>query len=352
MSIVTPQTDDLLADLAPVALLALDSRRRIRAANTEAETQLGLSRRSLSGKALSEIIYHDTPLFELIDKAESMAGSMYAHGVPISGPTLAEGLLNNVRIKQDDAGGFILAFAPTHVREGGDHAPGVAAFGRILGHEVKNPLAGISGAAQLLQRDARPEQEELLSIVVSETQRIERLISRLSAFELFSAPRLKPVNIHDTLDRVLKAEEAAFADKVVYRRMYDPSLPPVLGDEDHLHEAFQNLVRNASEASTAAGGTGQVTVRTAYEAGLRIVPKTSPRKRLSAMKVVIQDDGPGIPPDRQAALFEMFQSTKSGGRGLGLSVVGEIVSAHGGQVKVESRPGKTRFSIFLPLAGT
>lgn len=341
---------DQLADAVPVALVALDARRRIVAANAEAEALLGQSRRALSGRALSEIVFHDTPIFELIDKAETLHGDMTAHGVPMSGPHLPSGQVHDIRIRQDSNAGFLIAFSRSLGREATETTPGVAAFGRILGHEVKNPLAGISGAAQLLLRHDNKDQAELLNLILDETRRIERLVTRLSAFELFSAPRLKSVNVHALLDRVLAAEEAAFDERVRYHRLYDPSLPDILGDADHLHEAFQNIMRNASEAACSAEGGSMVTVRTSYEAGFGIMLKSSPRARRRALRVTVEDTGPGIPVERQSAIFEMFQSTKSGGRGLGLSVVGEIVSAHGGQMKMESHPGRTRFSVYLPLA--
>lgn len=352
MSVVDANSSmDALSDAVPIALLALDNRRHISAANMEAEALLGLSRRAMTGKALSEVLYFDTPIFELIDKAESLSGDMTAHGVPMSGPTLASGSVHDIRIRQDDLGGFLIAFSRSLGREVADAGPGVSAFGRILGHEVKNPLAGISGAAQLLMRNSREDQSELLTVVLDETRRIERLVQRLSAFELFSAPRMAPLNIHSLIDRVLSAEQAAFDGRVSYKRSYDPSLPDILGDEDHIHEALQNIVRNASEAAAASGGDGTVIIQTAYEAGFSILLRRGPKTMLRALRVTIQDNGPGIPSDRQNAIFEMFQSSKSGGRGLGLSIVSEIISAHGGQVKVESKPGRTKFSIFLPLAG-
>lgn len=342
---------DTLSDAVPIALLALDNRRIVCAANMEAEALLGMSRRAMTGKALSEVLYFDTPIFELIDKAEHLSGDMTAHGVPMSGPTLVAGSVHDIRIRQDDLGGFLIAFSRSLGREVGETGPGVSAFGRILGHEVKNPLAGISGAAQLLLREAREDQSELLTIVLEETQRIERLVKRLSAFELFSAPRMARLNIHTLIDRVLNAEQAAFDGRVRYERSFDPSLPNILGDEDHIHEALQNIVRNASEAAASSGGEGAVVIQTAYEAGFSILLRRGPKSMLRALRVTIEDNGPGIPSERQNTIFEMFQSSKSGGRGLGLSIVSEIVAAHGGQVKVESRPGKTKFSIYLPLAG-
>jgi two-component system nitrogen regulation sensor histidine kinase GlnL len=137
---------------------------------------------------------------------------------------------------------------------------------------------------------------------------------------------------------------------VSIRYLFDPSLPPIAGDEDHLQQAFQNLVRNAVEAAIDAGPRGEVMVRTAYAAGLGLKQARLGPALRRAMVVSIEDNGGGIPPDRQASMFEVFQTSKSGGRGLGLSIVSEVVAAHGGQIRVESEPGATRFSVLLPFS--
>ncbi|MEO0983654.1 MAG: ATP-binding protein [Pseudomonadota bacterium] len=343
-------SSDLDADLAPVALILIDARRRIEAVNAQAEALFGLSKRALRQRALSEVVFHDSPLFDLIDKAIDLNGDLSSPSVPLSGPSLEGGLVD-VRISVRE-GGLALAIAPVMQRDV-ETAQNLAQFARILGHEVKNPLAGISGAAQLLMRNARDDQGELLDLIRSETGRIERLVNRLSVFELFSAPRRAAFNIHEVLDRVIQGERAASHGRIRIRRDYDPSLPEVFGDIDHLHEAFQNVVRNAVEASDdLLAGDGAVTVRTAYEPGLGLgIKKAGGRGRIRrAVRVTVEDYGPGIPPELQARMFEMFQTTKPRGSGMGLSVVSEVIAAHGGHVHVESRPGRTRFSLFLPLA--
>jgi two-component system, NtrC family, nitrogen regulation sensor histidine kinase GlnL len=339
-----------LGDLSPIALVHLDARRRIVAANAAAEALLQQSRRALAGKPLSELIYHDSPMFELIDRAQRQAGDLLAPGTPMAGPGLQMRLIADVCIRQLDDGEFILAFNETPARDTSDSAVGVAGFGRILGHEVKNPLAGIIGAAQLLERQGHAAQDELLGIIKSEARRIERLVNRLSAFELFSAPRLTPLNIHALLDRVIASERAAIGSRVEIRRAFDPSLPPAVGDEDHLQQAFQNIVRNAAEAAMEAGGRGEVTIRTAYAAGMAMKQARLGPSLRRAMLVSIEDNGQGIPRERQATMFDVFHSSKSGARGLGLSIVSEVIAAHGGQIRVDSEPGATRFTVLLPIS--
>lgn len=338
-----------LSEVAPLALLQLDDRRRVDAANTEAQVLLGHSETVLRGRALSEFIYHDSPLFDLLDRVFAQEGDVSAHGITVSGPAIPGGRTFDVKLRPVPPHGVILAVTEAVAGDPSHGAVGISGFGRILGHEVKNPLAGISGAAQLLLRSATEEQASLLNVIRSEASRIERLVTRLSAFELFSSPQRDRFNIHELLDKVLLAEEAAHGGKIAIKRAYDPSLPEILGDEDHLHEAFQNIVRNAAEAAAESPGNGQVTLQTAFETGFAF-SKTRNAKRLQrAIRVTVEDNGKGISPRAREQMFDMFSSTKAGGRGLGLSVVSEVVAAHEGRIKVESRPGQTRFSVFLPM---
>lgn len=341
-----------LADLSPIALMHVDRRRRIANVNPAAEDLFKLSRRSLVGRPLSEIIFHDSVLFELIDRAERDPAEIAAPATPIAGPSLPARPICDVRLRTVDGGDFILALSETPARDSSEGIAGAAGFGRILGHEVKNPLAGIIGAAQLLERQAQPGQAELLDIIKDEARRIERLVNRLSAFELFSAPRMQDCNVHALLDKVVAAERAAMGTRVEFRRDYDPSLPDMRGDPDHLQQAFQNIVRNAAEAASEGGGKGEVIIRTAYAAGLSMRQARLGSGLRRAMMITFEDNGRGIPRERQATIFDVFQSTKSGGRGLGLSVVSEVVNAHGGQIRVDSQPGTTRFTVLLPLSET
>lgn len=339
-----------LVGLAPFALLGLDERKRIIAANPEAQAVLGHSERAMYRKPLSEVLFHDSMVFGLIDKALALNGDVSAPGIPISGPGLSTRNVVDMRLRPLPDGSLVIAMTESSDTAIVHNNPaGVAAFGRILGHEVKNPLAGISGAAQLLSRNARDDQSAMIEIIQSETRRIERLVSRLSAFELFSAPAKEPLNIHELLDRVVAAEEAAHEGRVSIVRLYDPSLPDIMADQDHLHEAVQNILRNSVEATLAYTQNPQIQVETAFETSFAIAGKDGSKRLGRAIRVTIEDNGPGVPPEKKARMFDMFMSSKSGGRGLGLSVVNEIISAHNGRIKVDSKPGLTRFSIYLPL---
>jgi two-component system nitrogen regulation sensor histidine kinase GlnL len=340
-----------LGEFAPVAILLLDARRRILDVNPAAEHLLNASRRHLIDRPLSDIIFHDSPLYELFDRAQLEPGDIYAPGIPLSGPAIQGRVVADARIRATASRDFSLVLSESPSRDALETVAGAAGFGRILGHEVKNPLAGIIGAAQLLERQGHPAQNELLDIIKDEARRIERLVDRLSAFELFSAPRFVACNVHAILDKVLAAERAAVGTRISFKREFDPSLPDVPADPDHLQQALQNVIRNAVEAAAGNPGRGEVVVRTAYAAGLAMRQAKLGRGLRRALQISIEDNGQGISREVQATMFDVFQSTKSGGRGLGLSIVSEVIAAHGGQIRVDSEPGATRFNILLPFSG-
>ncbi|MEM9263434.1 MAG: ATP-binding protein [Pseudomonadota bacterium] len=350
MAITNTLSNALDADMFPTALMQLDHRRRVQAVNSEAESLLQVSREALRGRSLTDLLYHDCDLFALIDRAEETGGRVTSAGLRLDGPGVSAKNRTVIVEYSSDQQFAIALIAGSEAGPAVPDAPGLATFGRILGHEVKNPLAGISGATQLLIRTAREDQTELLDMVLTESRRIERLINELSAFELFSAPRCEVTNVHAVLDRVIKVEELALGSNVTIRRVFDPSLPELFADADHLHEALQNLIRNAGQAITGSGRAGQIRVLTRFAIDRRIKrPKAGQSGRM--MKIVIEDNGPGIPERSTEKIFNMFHTTKPNGSGLGLTVASQVIAAHDGSIELDSMPGRTRFSIYLPIAG-
>lgn len=332
---------DLLSDLAPIALIHCDSNSVILNLNDAAQSLLGQSKAKLLGKVLSTAIYGASDIYPLIEEALETQTPIVAQNVALGGPKISVRAID-VRLSPI-TDGFIIAVLSAATRTAEGAHVGMADFARILGHEVKNPLAGISGAAQLLQRGAREDQSELLELIIDESARIERLVSELSAFELYSSPRRKPINIHELLNRIIVGEEVAFMNKCSFVRNFDPSLPTVFGDPDHLHEAVQNLIRNGAEAAASI-----VKVQTSFEVGVTI-RRLDDDQYFPAMRLTIEDDGAGVTPEQQDAMFKMFETWKPGGSGLGLALVSQIAEAHDAQVIVDSEPGKMRISMLLPL---
>ena len=337
-------------DSMPVGLLQLDKRRRILSMNSRAESLFGASRQTAQGKRLSDFLYHDCVLFDLVDRAAETYAQVSVPSLSLHGPNIKQqgGLHASVDVASE--GGFAIALSQNAVSDASEiDTTGLAAFGRILGHEVKNPLAGLSGAAQLLLRNADQDQVELLELILSESGRIHRLIDKLSAFELFSAPQRQPCNVHQILEQVIRSEEIAFDKRVTFERNFDPSLPEVLADGDHLHEAFQNIIRNAAEAVRGHSAGDTVSITTRFSLNRRNVGGDR-EASLRSLKVSIADNGPGISKIDQKHIFEMFQTTKPNGSGLGLTVASQVIAAHDGQITLDSRPGRTVFNLYLPIA--
>ncbi len=202
-------------------------------------------------------------------------------------------------------------------------------MGRTLAHEIKNPLAGIRGAAQLLSHGASAEDAALAQLIVDETDRIRRLIDRVEAFSDERPPSRQAVNIHRILDRVRVLMAAGIGDRLTFRESYDPSLPHAWGDEDQLIQVFLNLVKNAAEAANSRGdGRGEVSISTGYRHNSPSTP----------LEVRVQDNGPGV----------AFVTTKVTGAGLGLTLVAKLVADHQGVIDFESEPGRTVFRVLLP----
>lgn len=351
MSAARPNPLAVDPDLMPVALVKLDDKLRIQALNTGGEILFGLSRQSGRGRELSELIYHDSTLFTLIEEARQSGQRVSATSLTIEGPALkASGAHAGIIVRTEEGGFALTLVANTNTEPASADSEGLATFGRMLGHEVKNPLAGISGAAQLLLRKAEGgDQRELLGLVIAESQRIARLVDKFSAFELFSAPSLVPCNVHVVLEQVLRAEEIGSPGNVRFARNFDPSLPDISGDCDHLHEAVQNIVRNAGEAIRASSVGDTITVSTRFALGKQLAAASHPAGT-RAVEVSICDNGAGIPSDLQTRIFDMFQTTKPSGGGLGLTIASQIIAAHHGAITLDSRPGHTEFSLYLPIA--
>jgi two-component system nitrogen regulation sensor histidine kinase GlnL len=217
----------------------------------------------------------------------------------------------------------------------------------MLAHEVKNPLSGIRGAAQLLEQDADEAGRELTQLICDETDRIVALVNRMEAFSEHTTISRGEVNIHEVLDRVRKVAQSGFARHTAIREEYDPSLPPVHGDRDLLLQVLLNLVKNAAEAVPANGG--EIVLTTAYRHGLRFAAPGGDGRRHLPLMVSVADNGAGIPEDLMPHLFDPFVTTKRNGTGLGLALVAKVIGDHGGVIEFDSQPRRTVFRVFLPI---
>jgi two-component system nitrogen regulation sensor histidine kinase GlnL len=228
-------------------------------------------------------------------------------------------------------------------------ARSVSGMAALLAHEVKNPLSGIRGAAQLLEASVAESDRELTVLIRDEADRIRALVDRMDVFG--EKPiEVGAVNIHRVLEHVRKLAQSGFAAHIRFQEHYDPSLPAVLGNRDQLIQILLNLVKNAAEAITGASIlNGEITLTTAYRHGIRLaIPGSTSRLDLPLL-VVVRDNGPGIAEDIRPHLFEPFVTSKPAGSGLGLALVAKTLGDHGGLIEVDSRPGRTEFRLHLPM---
>ncbi len=228
-----------------------------------------------------------------------------------------------------------------------DGARSVAALAGMLAHELRNPLSGIKGAAQLLAQDADESGLALSDLICQEVDRIVAVLDTVETLAAGQPVEPTPQNIHEVLDYVCTVAAAGFAQGRRFVREYDPSLPPVAGDRARLIQAFLNLVKNAAEATASVGG--EIRLATRFDPGLVHVGADGERRRIPVV-VSVTDDGSGIPETIRPHLFDPFMTTKPQGRGLGLALVARAIADHGGAIDVNSEPRRTRFDVMLPIA--
>jgi two-component system nitrogen regulation sensor histidine kinase GlnL len=240
----------------------------------------------------------------------------------------------------------------TTAERAADSLKSAVGLGRLLAHEIKNPLAGIRGAAQLLRDGLKDEDAPLAQLIIEESDRIRRLVDRMQALAEAEPAALAPVNLHRVLERVRALAANGFADGIVVREIYDPSLPLALADEDQLMQLFLNLMRNAAEATRRRGDSqGEIVLATAYRHGAWDGWGAGAPAQAAPLEVRVTDNGPGVADSVRGRLFEPFVSTRESGGGLGLAVAARVVAAHGGRLDFESTPGRTVFRVLLPIAG-
>jgi len=355
----TTRVQDALAEMIlgamTEAVIVTDRRGIIDYANPAAEQFFTTGRTFLLGHPLTEFIPADSPLFTLLKQVANSGVHVAESGVTIVSPRIGNRFCSIQLDPLGDSGDrIVISFLEQSIARKIDRqmthrgaARSVSAMAVMLAHEVKNPLSGIRGAAQLLEQSASEADRTLTQLICDETDRIVALVDRMEAFSNGRPSHRGPVNIHQVLSHVRKVAETGFGKHVHFHELYDPSLPPVLGDRDQLVQVFLNLVKNACEAVPENGG--EVTLSTAYRQGVRMaVPGSSSRVGLP-LHVSVQDNGEGVPEHLRADLFDAFVTGKTNGSGLGLALVAKIVNDHGGVVEFDSEPRRTVFNVLLPM---
>lgn len=342
---VTLLADDMPSPIFVFKTNALD----IIWANTICQDWLGQSVKSLMGTHLGDYITPCEPIAEAAQRCLDSGSAVILRRYILTRKNMPD---ERAHLKLFPSGGNIgmmisLSNAEPNSAAANDIA--VSAMGRMLAHEIKNPLAGINGAAQLLRDDVTTEEgQKLIDLIRSEIDRIRRLADRMATLGDRNPENLSLVNIHEILRDARKLMQSSLSSNIVFTEDYDPSLPDILGDRDTLMQAILNVIKNAVEALELSGDDGEITLRTAFRAGVM-------RKGLSGrpdqglpIEICISDDGPGIPTHIREQIFQPFVTDKPSGQGLGLALVAKVASAHAGIVEVKSRPGCTVFSLLLP----
>jgi two-component system nitrogen regulation sensor histidine kinase GlnL len=346
-----PTPAELVAAL-PTPVLVIDAEGNIAEANAAAESLLNLSRMSLVGTGV-----------------ETLIGPALA-SVPSDAPFAAYDLhlaLPDGRTRRADitaapvaeySGWRVLTIhgaAPEHIvsrssdRESGTRAAAGAAA--LLAHEIKNPLSGIRGAAQLLEATCDDGSRDLTRLIRDEVDRIAALIDRMEGFTDTRPLELSPQNIHAILGHVREVAAQGFARDCVLREVYDPSLPAVLGNRDALIQVLLNLMKNAAEAMHHQPG-GSITLTTAYRHGVSVRARGGDGRQPLPIEICVIDEGPGAPDELAPHLFDPFVTSKRTGTGIGLALVDKLVADLGGIVEYarEGQPPRTVFRLMLPRA--
>ena len=340
----------------PVIMVSPDG--RIADANVAAEQFFEASTPVLRRHLLRDLVPFGSPLLTLIEQVRQRGAAVNEYKVDLATPRNPGERLVDLHVAPlpEYTDHVVVMLQERTIADKMDRqlthrgaARSVIALAAMLAHEIKNPLSGIRGAAQLLEQSAGDDDRSLTKLICDETDRIVKLVDRMEVFADERPVEREPVNIHVVLDHVKRLAHTGFARHIKFVEEYDPSLPPILGNRDQLVQVFLNLVKNATEAMGEGAVDGEIQLTTAFRPGVRLAVAGSKARVSLPLEFCVKDNGQGVPEDLMPHLFDPFVTTKQSGSGLGLALVAKIVGDHGGIIECESQPRRTIFRVLMPV---
>jgi len=353
-----PGTSDAVLDALPHPVIMVSADGGIATANAAAESFFEASLPLLRRHKLRELVPFGSPLLALIEQVRMRGAAVNEYKVDLGTPRNAGERLVDLHVAPvpERTGDIVVMLQERTIADKMDRqlthrgaARSVIALAAMLAHEIKNPLSGIRGAAQLLEQSVGDEDRSLTRLICEEADRIVKLVDRMEVFTDERPVKREPVNIHVVLEHVKRLTHSGVARHIKFIEEYDPSLPPVLASRDQLIQVFLNLVKNAAEAVGESATDGEIHLSTAFRPGVRLSLPGSKARIALPLEFCVRDNGPGVPDDLVPHLFDPFVTTKPSGSGLGLALAAKIIGDHGGIIECESQPRRTIFRVLMPV---
>jgi two-component system nitrogen regulation sensor histidine kinase GlnL len=346
----------MLLDALPHPIIMIDGAGHVTEANSAAQDFFQASIAVLRRQSIEHFVPFGSPLLALIEQVRSRGAAVNEYRVDVGTPRNGSDRIVDIYASPvpERPNSVVVLLQEKTMAEKIDRqlthrgaARSVTGLAAMLAHEIKNPLSGIRGAAQLLESSVDDDDRALTRLICDETDRIVKLVDRMEVFSDERPVERAPVNIHVVLEHVKRLAQSGFARNIRIVEEYDPSLPPVYANRDQLVQIFLNLVKNAAE-SIGNDDDGEILLTTAFKPGIRLSVPGSTNRVTLPLEFCVRDNGPGVPPDMLPHLFDPFVTTKTNGTGLGLALVAKIIGDHGGVIECDSQQNRTTFRVLMP----